>query len=306
MAKSTRQAKQAAKARLSGAIASKSNTPKNKKIVFGDDNGGGDFFDDGVQTQNNGDSEDEENVDNSAGEGGSDGEDKNDKSDSDHDDDEDAVEEVKGGTARESTLKLREAERKTAKESVIKKKRKKKNDVVQKVVAVEKNESSESEDESEEGGDLLTDDFFKMVDTERTDQLQQTKKEKKHKKTQQKKKLGKHTTFVVEDEYKMSDAHKMGQNIEVVAIGGGESTESSGIFDEEQQLLLSATLGSAPSKAATAFARGSMARGKSKERGSDSRKRKSKDDDTWKRSKRLNRFAGSRPGQAPALFVSKK
>mmetsp|Transcript_21975 Transcript_21975/g.47736 ORF Transcript_21975/g.47736 Transcript_21975/m.47736 type:complete len:300 (+) Transcript_21975:80-979(+) len=299
MKKSTRQAKQAAKARLSGAIATKS--PKNKKTVFGDDDVGGDFFEDETRMQN-GDSEDEENADNSADE------DENEKSDIEDDEDEDAVEEVKGGTARESTQRLREAERKIAKESVTtKKKRKKKNDVVQKVEA-ENNESSESEDENEEGGDLLTDDFFKMVDTERADQVQKTKQDKKHKKLQQKKRLGKHTTFVVEDEYNMIDApHKMGQNIEVVPIGGGESAESTGIIDEEQLLLISATLGSAPSKAATAFARGRMSCGTSKERGSESRKRKSKNDETWKRSRKLNRLGiGSRPGQAPALFVCKK
>jgi len=283
---------------MSGAIASKS--PKNNKIVFGD---GGDSFVDDMEMQNIGITEDEECPDKI----GEDGEGENDKSASD-DDDEDAVEEVKGGAARESTQRLREEERKTAKESVVKKKRKQKNDAVEKSVDVENRDSSESEDDSQDGGDLLTENFFKMVDTERADQLQKAKQDKKHKKIQQKKRLGKHTTFVVEDEYKMVDApQKMNQNIEVVAIGGGGLSESTGFDDEEQQLLLSATLGSTPSKAANKFARGSMSCGTSKERASESRKRTSKNDETWRRSRKLNRLGvGSRPGQASTLFVCKK
>lgn len=293
MGSSSRQVKKAAKARLAGAIASKS--PKNKKIVFGDDDDGGDSVDGEIQIQNN-DNEEEENDDVIA-------EDENGESGSD--DDDDAVEEVKGSAARESTQKLRETERKRAKDTMSKKKHKKKDDVAPAVDAGNDDNSSESEDENEEEGGLLTEDFFKMVDSERADQLQKAKKEKKIKKVQQKKKLGKHTTFVVEDEYKMIDApNKMNQNIEVVAIGGGETTINAG---EERQLLTSANLGSKPSKAAIAFARGGMKCGTSKERSSDNRKRKSKNDETWKRSRKLNKLGiGSRPGQAATLFVCKR
>mmetsp|Transcript_41493 Transcript_41493/g.87030 ORF Transcript_41493/g.87030 Transcript_41493/m.87030 type:complete len:104 (+) Transcript_41493:1-312(+) len=103
----------------------------------------------------------------------------------------------------------------------------------------------------------------------------------------------------------------MDQNIEVVALGIGDSNGDGTTADdraamEERQLLLSATLGTAPSKSAVFFARGSMARGTLKDRGSDSRKRKSKDEETWKRSRKLNTLGGSRPGRAAALFVRRR
>ncbi|KAL7534707.1 hypothetical protein ACHAXR_009660 [Thalassiosira sp. AJA248-18] len=306
MRKSTRQAQKAVKARLSGTISS--NSPKNKKIVFGDDHDDEDnsVIDNEMQMQNN-DSDEEVgdgNIANKDGKG-----ENNDDSGSEEEED-DAVEEVKGTAARESTQRLREEERKVAKESIVKKKRKKKNEDA--AAAAENEVFSESEGEEE---DLLTEDFFKMVDSERANQLQNSKREKKYKKIQQKKRLGKHTTFVVEDEYKMTNApHKMNQNIEVVAIGGGgggggssENNASTTTVDEDRQLLLSATLGSSPSKAAISFARGSMSCGTSKERGSESRKRKSKTDEAWKRSRKLNKLGiGSRPGRAAALFVCKR
>lgn len=292
MKTSRRQAKQAVKARLSGAISS--NSPKNKKIVFGDDE---------IETQNNeseaiGTNDDVSDEDFS-------NEDANDESDSG--DEDDAVEEVKGSVARESTQRLRASERETAKDSMSKKKRKKKDDVdiAPAVETKSDDESSESENEEEA---LLTEDFFKKVDSERADQLQKTKKEAKLKKVQNKRLLGKHTTFVAEDGYKMTDKpQKKDQNIEVVAIGRGDTSDANSVADDERQLLMSATLGAAPSKAAIAFARGSMARGTSKERGADSRKRKSKNEGTWKRSRKVNTLGvGSRPGQAAILFVRKK
>ena len=147
-----------------------------------------------------------------------------------------------------------------------------------------------------------------MVDSERAVQLQKEKKERKQTKMLQQKNLGKHTTFVVEADYEMVGAsHKVDQNIEVVALGDSGEEESSTNFHSERQIIISATLGSAPSKAAVAFARGNMTCGTNKERSSESRKRKSKDEETWKRSRKLNRLGiGSRPGQAATLFVCKK
>mmetsp|Transcript_13575 Transcript_13575/g.24558 ORF Transcript_13575/g.24558 Transcript_13575/m.24558 type:complete len:277 (+) Transcript_13575:139-969(+) len=240
--------------------------------------------------------------------------DENVESENHDDDDDDAVEEVKGTAARESTQKIREEERKIAKESLPKKKRKKKNDddATAPPAVDDADDDSEEEDE-EEDEELLTEDFFTMVDSERADQLQKAKKEKKIKKVQEKKRMGKHTTFVVEDEYKMTNVpHKMEQNIEVVALGIGDSNNDETTTDnraamEERQLLLSATLGTAPSKSAIVFSRGSMARGTLKERSSDSRKRKSKNEETWKRSRKLNKLGvGLRPGQASALFVRRR
>eukprot|EP00584_Thalassiosira_punctigera_P018490 CAMPEP_0172553694 /NCGR_PEP_ID=MMETSP1067-20121228/51352_1 /TAXON_ID=265564 ORGANISM="Thalassiosira punctigera, Strain Tpunct2005C2" /NCGR_SAMPLE_ID=MMETSP1067 /ASSEMBLY_ACC=CAM_ASM_000444 /LENGTH=296 /DNA_ID=CAMNT_0013341913 /DNA_START=96 /DNA_END=986 /DNA_ORIENTATION=- len=296
MKSSKRQAKKAAKARLSGAISS--SLPKNKKIVFGDDDDDANAVNDKVQLQQNNDSEDKECDEGNVNAGGSEEE----NGESESVEDEDAVEEVKGSAARESTQRIRESERKV-KHSLAKNKRKKKAYATQAV------DAEVSEDENNENEDLLTDDFFKLVDAERADQLQKAKQRKKTKEAQEKKRLGKHTTFVVEDEHKMTDApHRTDQNIEVVAIGGGGSNNgTTDDVDYSQQLLTSVTLGSAPSNAAIAFARGSMTCGTSKDRSSDSRKRKSKNEETWKRSRKFNKLGvGSRPGQAAALFVRKR
>lgn len=288
--RSSAQSKAKAKAKLSGVISSEE--PQNKKIVFDDD---GDDDADGSD------------VDPSDDENGSDDDvqqSEHDGSDADYDDD--AVEEVKGTTARASTQRLRAAERKVAKESIVpKKKRTKKSNVTVDAPDSDiESEGSVSGSKDEEEDDLLTDDFFKMVDSERADNLQKAKQEKKQKKIDEKKRLGRHTTFVVEDDYKLvNEPKKLNQNIEVVAIGTEQNDQE---LDDERQILISARLGSAPSKSATAFARGSLTQGASTKRSSESRKRKSKDDEAWKRSRKMNSLsAGSRPGFAAALFTRK-
>ncbi|KAL7546071.1 hypothetical protein ACHAWF_009416 [Thalassiosira exigua] len=283
MKNSIRQTKKAAKARLSGAIPSDT-AAKNKKIVFGDD----ESFESGSAD------EDRSNEDRDGNEH------------SDNDDDDDSVEEVKGSAARESTQKLRAAERKMAKESVSKKRRKK---TIVDARASNDDRSSGSESEDEKEDDILTEDFFNKVDSERADQLTKAMQQRKAERVQQKKRLGKHTTFVVEDEHKMvGEPHKFDQNIEVVAIGGGAATDPDGISaDDDRQLLTSVTLGSTPSAATIAFARGSMLCGPSKERSSVNRKRRTKNEETWKRSKKLNTLGiGSRPGRAAVMFRSNK
>lgn len=299
MRKSTRQAKTAAKARLSGAIpTNSSDVQNNKKIVFDDD----DDASNADEAQITGEENDNLEVDD--GEEGN--EDEDEVNDADESDD-DNVEEVTGSAARESTQQLRDAERKMAKEAATSKKKRKK--LVE--VAEEENkyqsEIDDDDDDDDEVDDMLTDAFLKMVDSERADQLQQAKQEKKKRKLEKKKRLGKHTTFVVEDEYNMIDApQKMSQNIEVVALGVG--TETDDVVDEQsRQHLISATLGTAPSKAAIAFARGSLSSGISKERGAGGRKRTGKKEETWKRSRKMNSLvARSRPGSAAAFFVRKR
>lgn len=281
----------------------------NKRIAFDDDDAFVDEMDDIGISNNVVDADDDG------------GEDKDIESDDEDEEDDDDVEEVTGSAARESIQRIRDEERKVVKESVLKKKRRKKDDfAVEENLGFENNESNQNVDEDEEEEDdddetEFTDDFFKMVDSERVNQLQKAKKEQKQKKRLQKKMLGRHTTFVVEGEYEkmVGVPHKMEQNIEVVALGecDGEEESKKEKFSTDahsrRQLLLSATLGSAPSMAAVAFARGGMTCGMTKERSSDSRKRKSKDEATWKRSRKLNRLGiGSRSGQAATLFVCKK
>ena len=292
MRKSTRQAKTAAKAKLSGAIQA-TDVQKNKKIVFDDDDDVSDA-DDSQHLEEGNDNLEEE------------GNESDDVQGDANESDDDNVEEVTGSAARESTKKLRDAERKMAKDSTVPKKKRKKNVVVTK--PTEPDESSDIDDE-DEGDELLTDDFLAMVDSERADQLQKAKQDKKKRKLQEKKRLGKHTTFVVDDDYKMIDApQKMSQNIEVVALGGGVGTDADDIVDDHsRQHLISATIGTAPSKAAIAFARGSLSSGTSMARGSSGKKRASKKEETWKRSKKMNSLAArSRTGNAAAFFIRKR
>ena len=301
MRKSTRQAKTAAKARLSGAIpTNSSDVQNNKKIVFDDDDDDASNADEAQIT-----GEENDNLEVDDGEEGN--EDEDEVNDADESDD-DNVEEVTGSAARESTQQLRDAERKMAKEAATPKKKRKKLVEVAKEENKDQSEiDDDDDDDEEEVDDMLTDAFLKMVDSERADQLQQAKQDKKKRKLEEKKRLGKHTTFVVEDEYNMIDApQKMSQNIEVVALGVG--TETDDVVDEQsRQHLISATLGTAPSKAAIAFARGSLSSGISKERGAGGRKRTGKKEETWKRSRKMNSLvARSRPGSAAAFFVRKR
>jgi len=295
MRKSTRQAKAAAKARLSGAIQS-SDAQKNKKIVFDDDASEADDSQSAGEENDNLEEEEEEEEGNASDDV---------QGDADESDDEN-VEEVTGSAARESTQKLRDAERKMAKDSTAPKKKRKKTVEVTKPEEPEEGSDIDDEDD-EEVDELLTDDFLAMVDSERADQLQKAKQDKKKRKLQEKKRVGKHTTFVVDGDYNMIDApQKMRQNIEVVALGGVGTDSDDIVDDHSRQHLISATLGTAPSKAAIAFARGSLSSGTSTARGSSGKKRTSKKEETWKRSRKMNSLvARSRPGNAAAFFVRK-
>ncbi|KAL3782867.1 hypothetical protein HJC23_008861 [Cyclotella cryptica] len=274
--------KKAAKAKLSG-FAVSDNTPKNKKVVFEDND---EAVDDDFDVNGGlGKLDVDINGDNA--------------------EDDDAVEEVKGSAARESTQKLREAERLVAKESTSKKKRTKKTETTKNFsnTPTSTNDVGGSTSESEGTEDMLTDDFFNMVDSERAKKLQLSKQEKKKESLDEKKRLGRHTTFVVEDDHRIIDVPKeIGQNIEVVAIGSGCADDELN-DEEEKRNLLSARLGSA-SRAATVYARDNLSWGGSRERSCESRKRKSKDEESWKRSRKMVFVAGS--GRAAVLFARRK
>jgi hypothetical protein len=259
--------KKAAKAKLSGFVAD--GEVQNKKIVFDED----DVHESDVDANNDADVDNA--VDNTALPAA-------------ESDEDDAVEEVKGSTARESTQKVREVERQIAKETTSKKKRKK------------KESARVEEDEQDAPPEEFSDDFFKVLDEERADKQQLAKQQKKQQKLE-KKILGKHTTFVVEDENNLMDApKKFGQNIEVIALGSGQTDEDDQ-DEEDRRNLLSATLGST-SAASTLFARGQLTGGASMTRSCESRKRGTKDDEAWKRSK--VKVYRSGPGRA-ALFFAK-
>ncbi|KAL7476534.1 hypothetical protein ACHAW6_002391 [Cyclotella cf. meneghiniana] len=280
--RSTRSAKKAAKAKLSG-FAVSNNTPKNKQVVFDEHD---------VVTEKDLDVNDDLVRSEEA---------MNDRID----DDDDAVEEVKGSAARETTHKLRKAERLVAKESVSKKKRTKKTEISKNIrkSPTPVHDACRSESDVEGNEDMLTEDFFNAVDTERAEKLKISKQKKKKESMEEKKRLGRHTTFVVEDDRNNIDVpKKLDENIEVVAIGRGYTGHE---FNEEEERrnLLSARLGSA-SNASTVFARGNLSCGGSRERSCESRKRKSKDEESWKRSRKMVLVAGS--GRAAVLFARRK
>jgi hypothetical protein len=281
--RSTRSAlKKATKAKLSGFAVSDSN-PKNKKVVFDEH-----------------DEVTEEDLD------VNDDVVRSDEAMKEHiDDDDDAVEEVKGSAARESTHQLRKAERLVAKESASKKKRTKKTEITKNIRKSPTPVNDEGRSESDEEGneDMLTEDFFNAVDTERAEKLKISKQEKKKESLEEKKRLGRHTTFVVEDDHNITDVpKKLGQSIEVVAIGRGYTGDDLN-EEEERRNLLSARLGSA-SHAAAVFSRVNLSCGGSRERSRESRKRKSKDEESWKRSRKMVFVAGS--GRAAVLFTRRK
>lgn len=266
-------AKKAAKAKLSGFVADVE--VKNKKIVFDENE---DI--DGADSDAEADDAQPNAEDDSAGQ----------PTAAIDSDEEDAVEEIRGSTAREATQKVRDAERESAKETTVKKKRKKKE------AKVDPSDNAVEEEAPEE----FSDDFFKELDSERADKQQLMRQHKKQKKQKQ---LGKHTTFVVEDEHNlMNVSKKYGHNIEVIALGSGQTDEDDE-DEEERRILLSATLGST-STASTSFARGNLVGGASRERSCDSRKRGTKDDDTWKRSN--VKVYRSGPGSAALFFCKRK
>lgn len=272
-----------AKEKLSGTI--QSSVPNNK-IVFEDNSDEGDDHDVTSDEPDRGGGADE-----LGGDGNTTAQQNAevDVGEDDYDDD-DAVEEVSGSAARESSKKLRKAERKIATDTQSRKKRKRKEP---------KPTPQEGGAEDEDIDDLMmTEDFFKQVDSEQKDEKIKSKREKKERRKMQSAQ-GKHTTFVVDDEYSMAEAQRKGKNIEVVALGGPvDDADEAASTDDEQELLLSATMGSQPSKTALAFARDKMV-GTSMKRSCESRKRRSKDEEGWTR----GRAKLGRPGQPAAVFV---
>lgn len=274
-----------AKEKLSGSIRL-SSSPKNKKIVFDEDS---EIDDQDVTAdepeQAGGDTDDELGEDNNGRQ----------HAEADGDDDDDAVEEVSGSAARESTKKLRKAERTIATDTQSRKKRKRKE--TKPPLPTENGAEDEESDDQEEL--LMTEDFFKQVDSEQKDEKIKSKRDKKERRQKIQTAQGKHTTFVVDNDYSMAEAQRKGKNIEVVALGGPvDDADEAASTDDEQELILSATMGSQPSNTALAFARDNMI-GTSMKRSCESRKRRSKDDEGWTR----GRAKLGKPGQPAAVFV---
>lgn len=240
MRRSTRSTnKKTAKAKLSGFVSSSDQEVHNQKIVFNDND---DIEDDvhnneqdAIDTNNNPNQEPS-------------------------DESEDEVEEVKGNIARESTLRVRNAER-IQRDTGVKKRRKKKE------VQIDNTE----EDKNELG---LTLDFFEQLDSERVD--------KKTTASATRLKKGTHTTFVVDEEY---TTEKRVDNIQVISLNHGNNNNNNDYDTEEQNIVHSARMGCTSSNSVL-FARGHLTCG-DMERGCNDRKRKNggggRKDEGWER-----------------------
>jgi hypothetical protein len=200
----------------------------------------------------------------------------------DDDDDDDAVEEVKGGEARDEIASRMKAERETAVRPKKKKKRKER-----KQVEVEKDEDEE-----------LDDDFLAQVDSVLSEE------QKKRKLQDADKPKGNHITFVFHQEDKEADMtpKPVDHNIQVVVLKDQSATNAVVVVPTTKL-----------SEEAMLYSRGRLDDGK--DGGSPpqrSKKRQRKEDPTWQRSKKMNNLALARVnrrggrGNAKALFAVKR
>lgn len=199
-------------------------------------------------------------------------------------DDDDAIEEVSGSVARNKAMEELAKERETLK--------------VQKLQTKTKKRKKKSIDEQDD----FDEDFFEQLDSEMAEQ----RKQKKQKDSSAPASAGRHTTFLsTEDEIDDSRPIQTDHNIELVVLG--ESDEGPIITS-----ILSSNdnkAGLEPSEVSHLFARGRLASGKdqSKIKGTN----KKKQNDGWKRSKKMNVLAFGkakvkrRKGHAASNFVVK-
>jgi hypothetical protein len=227
----------------------------NKKITFDDDFVASDYESDDENDAANNEDEDEDERD----------------QDSDEESSDDEVEQVSASTAKQEAMEMRAAERKTRKEeTALSHKRKRKTKAKEKEIQVmAMPEMSDSED------DDLDDDMLELIDSER-------KAESKLKKLRKKaegsltKNLGKHTTFVAEDDDPSSRLGSIDapiaadHNIDVVVLPGLRSEDavtddngdaasgSSGYIGarDKQIVSLSSNIGTKPSETANLLCRG--------------------------------------------------
>lgn len=174
----------------------------------------------------------------------------------DGDSSDDEIEEVSASAAKQQAMEMFASERKTRKEELaFSSKRKRKTKEVPQLVQPE----AESEEED------FDEDFFAQVDEERKNES----KVKKAKKSQETQKLGRHTTFVSEEDDpnavgSFNNPVKADHNIEVVVLPSttGNEEEGQNVDSNTRQkevLSLAAGLGTAPSKTALSLCRGSLA-----------------------------------------------
>lgn len=202
------------------------------------------------------------------------------------DDDDDAVEEVKGGEARDKIVSQMKAERETAVRPKKKKKRKERKQV-------------EEEDEEDE----LDDDFLAQVDSAMSEE------HKKRKLQDADKPKGTHITFVFNQGDKEADMtpKAVDHNIQVVVLKEQSTTSAASAVVAVPTTKIS--------EEAMLYSRGRLEDGKDggspPQRG---KKRQKKEDPTWQRSKKMNNLVLGRArvirrggrGNAKALFATKR
>ncbi len=168
-------------------------------------------------------------------------------------DDDDEVEQVSASFAKNEALQLRAAERETRKvESAITQKRKRKKKVI------------EADD------DELDEDFLALVDSTREDNAKVKKLEQKSKPRLS---LGRHTTFVSEEnETTTKKPIHADHNIKVVVLPTeikNDDQQTNIVAQEKSALALSSDLSTEPSKTAMLFFRGSHLLQRNSKKGDD-------------------------------------
>jgi hypothetical protein len=186
-----------------------------------------------------------------------------DEDDEGEDESDDEVEEVSASTAKNQALQIRAAERETRQvESAISQKRKRKKKTTEKdaIVPVATPDDSDGSDDDE-----LDEDFLAMVDSARENDAKM--KKLKQESSLRVNKLGRHTTFVSEEnESGTKNPIHADHNIEVVVLPSSNTEEGGSGSDEDQQtniiaqekaaLALSSNLGTKASNTALLFCRG--------------------------------------------------
>ncbi len=156
------------------------------------------------------------------------------------------IEQVSAATAKQQAMDMFAAERKTRKEeSAVSHKRKRK---TKDAPAASSPNASDDEEEEE---DELDEDFFAAVDQER----RMDAKAKKDRKGLTLTTIGKHTTFVSEND-EIQAPTDVGNNIEVVVLPGLSSEEGAEEESNKHIVSSSAGLGTEPSATALLFCRG--------------------------------------------------
>lgn len=231
------------------------------------------------------------------------------------------MEEVKTADARENVLKQLAAERNTKYERAFESRRRKRPNENQKSKKMIDNKKKSDHSgtnaitvENDEENDDLDDDLLAMVDHERKEERRRKKKMRKLEQRAISKETFRYTNLPEANDEFLSQPSTVSadSNIELVVLGQGKKNVDGKIERDRQALLLSASMGAKPSKAAFLFSKSRLA-GSEMDNDNRSSTRKGnkrnkidgrKEGMTWKRSMKKN-IPMKLCGQ-PALFFKSR